>query len=142
MNDRFKFRVWDKKEKCWIDNVVAGLDGELWSVIDVELPSDGNWTELYHLDDKDRYTRVDCTGLIDKNCKLIYEGDICECISEYQEDGAQVYAVKWGGDECNYPAFTMDGYEDWEYNSLQYFHEVGQIKVIGNIHENKDLLGD
>lgn len=80
------------------------------------------------------------TGLKDKHGKEIYEGDILRVFDEVEfmpETAITDFEVVWGDD---YPAFTLKGYEDLEYNSLQHATTVVKCEIVGNIYENKNLL--
>lgn len=60
-NDRFKFRVWDNDENEYLQ------EGAL---------IDSRTGDIAGYFPADQYTIEQCTGLTDKNGKLIYEGDV------------------------------------------------------------------
>lgn len=115
-----KFRAWDgrnkeivysNKEDCFYVNT-KGVQ------FMYAIPN-SNPTE-YHRD----YNVMQYTGIDDDNGKDIYEGDIVE---EEQVSGfTSVFVVEWIKGQC---AWNLDK------NDGAYYQ-----KVIGNIHENKDLL--
>lgn len=132
MQDRFKFRAWNiaNQKYCHFATMDISADGLLRVIRPLEESS-------YIADYENRYIIQQCTGLKDKNGKLIYEGDIVNfnCDSEIIRG-----IVKWA--ELP-PAYyveclpdTNDKYcVDWD---LYTFDDT--IQVIGNIYENPELL--
>ena len=76
------------------------------------------------------------TGLLDKNGKEVYEGDIVkfEDVSGYKDGCASVI---WHEDSCGY---YLENDDDNIYDTLYDFTPSYQMEVIGNIHENPELL--
>jgi uncharacterized phage protein (TIGR01671 family) len=124
MNDRFKFRVWDKERKCFFndDEVVIYPNGE-----ESFFNADYDFTEC---------VVEQCTGLKDKNGKLIYEGDIVK--TNFDRD-AVIGVISWCGKELRYYLNTTD-YFDNKYVTDYEIYQTENYEVIGNIHENADLL--
>lgn len=76
-------------------------------------------------------------GIIDRNGQKIFDGDIIRAIAEGEED---IYTVEWCGDR-KYPAFDLKPQIDCDGNGLSYLLWVeAEIEVIGNIHDNPELL--
>lgn len=73
----------------------------------------------------------ECTGLRDKNGKLIFEGDIISI------DGAK-------GDELVYVKYQINGFECvspiWKYYRHRLEDNPEKYEIIGNIHDNPELL--
>ena len=122
MNDRFRFRAWDNREEKYIYNAQDQYDDEVECF--------GNMFDTYG----DRYAVEQCTGLKDKNGKLIYEGDIIKCSygSEYY-----VGCVVWDSEEIQ---FSMEVNE--ELYSFSQHSESHKIEIIGNIHENPEMIDE
>lgn len=69
------------------------------------------------------------TGLKDKNGKEIYEGDIVRYVDDWDENGEIVYDD--GGFEVHWP-IELERLEG---------DIADMMEIIGNIHENPELLG-
>lgn len=118
MQDRFKFRAWDKRHKEYaydVQNEFQKYGHMICETLDFGQALNDDELELEQ-----------CTDLKDKNGKLIYEGDIVEVPVLYngiptgEKQRCEVY-YKHG-------AFNI------------YAVKSKYLKVIGNIHENSELL--
>ena len=120
MNDRFKFRVWDEIFKTYrnFTYFVNASDGTLGEVDDKDIYSFRNDTYL---------KREQCTGLKDKNGKLVYEGDLLKLsIQGYVQDNLFVV------EDLRSFFFLLDREDP--------YYAVSWFEVVGNIHENSELL--
>lgn len=120
MNDRLRFRVWDKRLNRYL--------GE-YDPIQM-IMSNGN---LAYLDDYGMkfYEVEQCTGLKDRNGNFIYENDIVKLSS----DREVVCPVVWDNEETGFCVKYKK--ELYRFNTYKKYHI---IEVCGNIHENKELL--
>ena len=123
MQDRLKFRVYHKPTNK-IYNVYGFND---------------DFVFIDTLDTCEPFFREDCillqcTGLKDKNGKLIYEGDIVyyEKCTNFGLGGYRYARVFWWDKVQGFAIETNYG----DYYGLQDF----DIEIVGNIHENSDLL--
>ena len=118
MQDRFKYRAWDKENKKYIYGVEKGLEfystaGNLRVMI------------LAEIAESRKYVLEQCTGLTDKNNKLIYEGDI---VTGFFNNNKVIWDK---GSFC-----VDDG--SGVFDELTRSNE--ESTIIGNIHENLELL--
>lgn len=117
MNDRFKFRAWDKETNSFL------IHNEEDKTIDLNVFNSV-------LKRPEKYVVLQCTGIKDKNGTLIYEGDIIQ-IQGCTEKAKVEYNLEKGmfllvGKKYAPSAFMTIRKDYWE--------------VIGNIYENADLL--
>lgn len=131
MKERFKFRAWNKRDKKMIYNAEDVYDGSLsgWCGVDKENNNDG-WISCFgEYLGRDEYVIMQSTGLKDKNGKLIFEGDILQ-----HPQLPHKVVVEWF--QCG---FWLNGYQNGAKRNL---HDACKFyEVIGNIYENKELLG-
>lgn len=116
MKNRFKFRVWNNR-LGYFPSSDAGL-------IDYK-----TWFELRAMDNS---VLEQCTGLKDKNGKLIYEGDIVRHDPTYSDLPYENLKVMWDEENAEFCFFCSQ-----EMFAGQFADEY---EVIGNIHENHELL--
>lgn len=125
MNDRFKFRVWDKKIREMFNDIFSfcGDKNDVASVNEILAQN--------ALDNNNAL--MQCTGLKDRNGTLIYEGDI---VIEHYHNTKETAIKKVFFDESVIGFAYTDGIE---YNQLS-ISDGERLQVIGNIYENKELL--
>ena len=117
------FRAWDKNNKKWLNRVLASRY------------EDGPCALVWDEDKKEWLNFDECcgdlcqfTGLLDKNGKEIYEGDI-----SFDWQGNPI-VVRWenelGSCGCCYD----------EFNGCGFISVFEGLEVVGNIYENPELL--
>jgi uncharacterized phage protein (TIGR01671 family) len=126
MNDRFKFRA--KR----LDNNKFVYGYLCFIYIDNE-----KHCRIYSPDDAMSYdcyaeTLGQCTGLKDKNGKLIYENDLVI-------RSLKIYRVDWCEEKLRF-VLRDESNPDDILESLDI--TIKTWEIIGNIHENADLLGE
>lgn len=144
MNDRFKFRIWDKKIKKI--RSVWGLTP--FGPVACDSVKMGG-THRIPLGD---CIIMPCTGLKDKNGKLIYEGDILRCVAMGNlgelDDAEYFYNIIFDNSNACFKArgikLINQGKANYDlvnrsFEELEYFTD-GIFEVIGNQFENHELL--
>lgn len=128
MNRKIKFRAWDMPfgPKGTMQEMVYSRASHILALAEMS---------------PDEYIVEQSTGLKDESDVDIYEGDIV-CVSDAYGDAGYVDVVIWGGKD-DYPAFDLKNHAmEYDSNALSSIVNVGfeTIEVIGNIHENPELL--
>lgn len=133
-----KFRAWDKTTCVMINEYAhVGMYGELYPS---RFPS-----SAYSSKGCPELVLMQFTGLLDKNGREIFEGDVLESPNDPGETLRHI--VEWSDKFCGWFARNVtdktperrDGsIQLWVYKgSAQY----GEFVVIGNIHEHPELAG-
>jgi len=122
-----EFRVWDKLRKRYIVSDMFG------SYVYIALGYRGS--ELCV--SKSDLILEQFTGLKDKKGKEIYEGDIIKYTEKMHEHGDEQECIAAVMYDETAASFAMGREEIWNY-----FFDYGilNIEVIGNIHENTELI--
>ena len=116
-NDRFKFRIWDEDRNKYLD----GRDMDCYKIWELASRIKGQIVEQ-------------CTGLKDKNNKLIFEGDV---VTIHRD--VRTFYIKWFDN-------MQFGFSDTRSDCIKLFRECydtilngfpmdKHIEIIGTIHE-------
>ena len=133
MNDRFKFRVWDKEVgKMFTPTRHFNFCNVNGTIVCIEsfCQYDGFYQKRIIKEFNDAIL-MQCTGLKDKNGKLIYEGD---CLGGIYE-GLYVHwcneCMQFQLCEKDYGCMACEGDIHW----AEVVEDNNKLEVIGNIYE-------
>lgn len=146
MQDRFKFRVWNETKKYWEERAHISI---LYSQTELRIYKDSKngWAQ----DAKQAGYKLDleqCTGLKDKNGKLIYEGDIVKITDKSSRKEPFIGVVEYTNTasfEANCNGFYMHLHNPKTPENVSTVEKIfcsslREIEVIGNIHQDKNIL--
>lgn len=138
---QIKFRAWDKKEEKWIEDFLVDSNGFVCEYDDTRWT--GGWNDFDAV-------LMQFTGLLDKNGKKIYEGDIVRYRDDNTSDNtvkiANVFwscAADWANVPFLHPFAAMVGGKylpDGRSIETVFVTTPKACEVIGNIHEHPHLL--
>lgn len=120
------------------------LDNGEWvygSLLQVEYEDGSVVTAIFHRKDADGDAHVDpsdigqYTGLLDKNGKRIFEGDICR-----NTRTNEIVSVHWHGSMAGFVWNQKRDDSEYLYDFGALFRAHDKYEVIGNIYDNQELL--
>lgn len=119
MNRTIKFRGFNRKDNKWFYGNLSQFDGGDCAINDITVDPD---------------TVGQFTGMLDKNGKEIYEGDILS-------DGEVKYEVWYSEDRAGFIAEMRDPQNDLV-DYLGGYDTERMMTVIGNLHDDPELLNE
>ena len=125
MNDRFKFRVWNKNTNSFTTGG-AIKDGGLCFVDEEDF-------EIKLGEDQENYIIEQCTGLKDKNGNLIYEGDVIHEVDKEAEID-DISQIVWSQYTCHFMKLDLPE-TGLDRHCILCEDDSPYIEIIGNIHE-------
>ena len=130
MDREILFRGKRESDGKWLyglysDHFVHGTDFPCIMPLRME-KDDGDWAVL-------RETVGQYTGLTDKNGTKIFEGDIVK-----DEQSGYEYVIKWFSEYACFALANKNGHMEYDVDEFEML--VNDLIVIGNIHDNPELL--
>lgn len=130
----FRGQTRRKGEKVWMNSKPVDSNWVYGGVF----PGEGDYSVIYTIDDIDSYpvytnTVGQFTGLVDKNGTQIFEGDI---IKRFWLGSEIIYCIKYEEENACFigKALNKSGFTTFNNDSEMF-------EIIGNIHDNPELLG-
>ena len=150
MNDRYLFKAkkknWQElpKDEQWVTGTIMYIENKCMLLIEdeenllrVHYIDDEMWSADIYAIEVDPTTICQCTGLKDKNGKLIWENDIASYSDLITRD-KKIICIEWNKIQASFVR---------KYRSpmgLQYLYLdeyiASRMEVIGNIFDNPELL--
>ena len=126
MEDRYLYKAKRKDNGEWVQGYLYGIWEKryiLW----------GMTNDIPNMIEVDPSTICQCTGLKDKNGKLIWENDIANCM-----DAECCGYISWNESEAGFYFNIL--LEDRRFEEEHIYDYQDGIEVIGNIFDNPELL--
>jgi uncharacterized phage protein (TIGR01671 family) len=151
-----KFRAWNTAAKAMypLEHFGLAMNGDELQL----MPECEHYDKPFLVNNTDSMVYMQFTGLLDKNGKEVYQGDILRVRADIEGYGHTSYGglVEVTTQVCGYglrpfaPSLkeideTHPAHEDgepmvWDSSSLWHVDDPQNVEVIGNVHEHPSLL--
>lgn len=145
MSREYKFRAWDKEDKRMIVHEQDFIPLKVTNIGVLKLDpciKENRWMLI----ESERFELMRYTGLKGKNGKDIYEGDIVRCKDFKENIGVVMFGNHKANDmtdsyKCGNLGFYIEFSDKFGLlrKDILFWDGLG-MEVIGNIHENSDIL--
>lgn len=134
MEDRYLFKAKRLDNGEWVKGALVYDDmDKLYRIITEIDYSTGTCITTDKAPRVDASTICQCTGLKDKNGKLIWENDIVNCLAE-----ECCGYISWNENEAGFYFNVL--LEDGKFEEEHVYDYQDCMEIIGNIFDNKELL--
>ena len=121
-----KFRAWDKRFSEFVEDFFASEDGKIY-----KKSTDTGYGIAISRETSDKVILMQSTDMVDRNGKIIFEGDIVKMSKDVYSEPTYYEVVRHRGGAYRLES-KQHGCELWLRHT--------DCKVVGNIYENKELL--
>ena len=131
MEDRYLFKAKFDDSGRWVKGQLVEVNDNYLIIPNHAIKILAGWFSTSNIIEVKKDTICQCTGLKDRNGKLIWENDIVVCRDFTEEK----YVIAWKQDEACFE------YQQYGCSIMNFEQLSGcEIEVIGNIFDNPELL--
>ena len=148
MNDRLKWRMWSTHAGRYFDENNDAMLENVFECMKQQICYDCQNPILRKIYNRIAYNHIEngmvfeqCTGLKDKNGKLIYDGDYIRSVNQDTKDRPDLQVGHIWVDEmgCRWIKFKTEKLSWNDFCSLIDYDATLEIEVIGNEHEERNF---